>query len=116
MPSRWDMSTDGYVDPVERQIRAAIERGDFDHLPGAGKPIPDLAREYEPGWWAKRFLERVKVEDAARDLRALIRSEMPKLRVMEDREAAMQRIAEINEMVDEVNARLPEGEKVGRVE
>jgi hypothetical protein len=25
--------------PVERQIREAIERGDFDDLPGKGKPI-----------------------------------------------------------------------------
>lgn len=27
-------------DWVERQIRQAQERGDFDNLPGAGKPIP----------------------------------------------------------------------------
>ncbi|CAN5387435.1 hypothetical protein BH09ACT10_BH09ACT10_05460 [soil metagenome] len=26
---------------VEEQIRLAIARGEFDNLPGAGKPIPD---------------------------------------------------------------------------
>ena len=30
---------------VEQQLRVAMERGDFDDLPGAGKPIEDLGVE-----------------------------------------------------------------------
>jgi hypothetical protein len=26
---------------AEEKIREAVERGEFDHLPGAGKPLPD---------------------------------------------------------------------------
>lgn len=36
---------------IERQISEAIERGDFDGLPGAGRPIADLdARRDEMAW------------------------------------------------------------------
>ena len=34
---------------VDHQLRIAMERGDFDNLPGAGKPIKDLGREYDYG-------------------------------------------------------------------
>jgi DnaJ family protein C protein 28 len=38
----------GNESPVEQQIREAIERGDFDDLPGKGKPIDfGLANPYE---------------------------------------------------------------------
>jgi hypothetical protein len=35
---------------VDKQIREATERGDFDNLPGAGKPIADLDRPYDEVW------------------------------------------------------------------
>ncbi|MGX2041039.1 DnaJ family domain-containing protein [Methylocaldum sp. MU1018] len=36
------MSTLAFLDRIaEEKIRAAIERGDLQNLPGAGKPIPD---------------------------------------------------------------------------
>ena len=43
--------------PVERQIREAQERGDFDDLPGAGKPL-DLSDSGDPDWWVKRMARR----------------------------------------------------------
>ena len=43
---------------VDQQIRVAMERGDFDNLPGAGKPIKDLGTEHDPDWWLKRLIER----------------------------------------------------------
>ncbi|MGZ6734795.1 MAG: DnaJ family domain-containing protein, partial [Nocardioides sp.] len=36
---------------VDVQLRAAMERGDFDDLPGAGKPIEGLGEEHDPDWW-----------------------------------------------------------------
>ena len=45
---------------VEAQIRSAAERGLFENLPGAGKPIPDLA-DTDPAWWLKGFIRREKV-------------------------------------------------------
>ena len=43
---------------VERRIREATERGEFDNLPGAGKPIPDLDEPHDELWWVKRKLRR----------------------------------------------------------
>jgi hypothetical protein len=47
--------------PVEKQIREAQERGDFDNLPGAGKPL-DLSDSGDPDWWVKRFAERENID------------------------------------------------------
>ncbi|MFS0714074.1 DUF1992 domain-containing protein [Microbacterium sp. 2P01SA-2] len=39
---------------IETAILQAIRRGDFDDLPGAGKPIADLGPHHDPDWWIKR--------------------------------------------------------------
>jgi hypothetical protein len=41
-----------FEDWVERQVREAQERGDFDHLPGAGAPLRGLDREFSAEQWA----------------------------------------------------------------
>ena len=46
---------------VEEQIRVAMERGDFDDLPGAGKPIEGLGDSHDPDWWLKKLVEREKI-------------------------------------------------------
>ena len=46
---------------VERQIREATERGEFDNLPGEGQPIPGLNGRDDEDWWVKGFLEREKL-------------------------------------------------------
>ncbi|SDP36845.1 protein of unknown function [Pedococcus dokdonensis] len=45
--------------PVEKAIREAQERGEFDNLPGSGRPLHlgDPERD-DPDWWVKRFAER----------------------------------------------------------
>ena len=48
----------GFGTWVERQIREATERGEFDNLPGAGKPIADLDRPHDELWWLKQKLRR----------------------------------------------------------
>lgn len=50
--------THGWEAAVEAQIRSAQERGEFDNLPGAGKPIPGRDLPYDEGWWIRSFLER----------------------------------------------------------
>lgn len=47
---------------AERRIRAAMEDGGFDDLPGAGGPLPHAGRPYEPGWWARAHVERLRDE------------------------------------------------------
>ncbi len=46
---------------VDLQIQQAMARGDFDNLPGAGKPIKGLGTQHDPDWWVKQLIEREKV-------------------------------------------------------
>ncbi|MEU6407676.1 DnaJ family domain-containing protein [Microbispora sp. NPDC046933] len=39
---------------IDRQIREATERGEFDDLPGAGKPIPGQGKPHDEMWWIKQ--------------------------------------------------------------
>jgi hypothetical protein len=38
-----------------------MARGDFDDLPGAGKPIKSLGTQHDPDWWVKQLIEREKI-------------------------------------------------------
>ncbi|GII64273.1 DUF1992 domain-containing protein [Sphaerisporangium krabiense] len=48
----------GFESWIDRQITEAMERGEFDDLPGAGKPIPDIDKPYDELWWVKQKLRR----------------------------------------------------------
>jgi len=47
---------------VEKAIREAQERGEFDDLPGAGKPLKDLGDTDDPLWWVRRWAEREELD------------------------------------------------------
>jgi transglutaminase-like putative cysteine protease len=51
----------GWESWVDQQIREAAERGEFDDLPGHGKPLPDLDRPRDELWWVRKKLQREKV-------------------------------------------------------
>jgi hypothetical protein len=42
---------------VETALQQAMRRGDFDDLPGAGKPLPDLGGRHDPDWWIRRKIQ-----------------------------------------------------------
>lgn len=46
---------------VEVLIQQAMRRGDFDDLPGAGKPLTNLHQTYDPDWWIRQKIEREKI-------------------------------------------------------
>ena len=43
---------------VESVIDQAIRRGEFDDLPGAGKPLSGLGGRHDPDWWIRQKIER----------------------------------------------------------
>jgi hypothetical protein len=43
---------------VERLIQEAQARGEFDDLPGAGKPIPDLDEPWDEFTWLRKWMAR----------------------------------------------------------
>jgi len=90
-----------WEDSVERQIREAIERGEFDNLPGAGKPLAGLDGPRDEEWWAKEKLRREKVSYLP-----------PALAVRKELEVALERIAQatsevtVRQIVTDINERI----------
>jgi Domain of unknown function (DUF1992) len=100
---------------VDLQVRRAIERGEFDDLPGAGKPIPGLGGTHDPDWWAKRLIEREELTGLLPPALAL-RKEDAVLEARLDREtteAAVRRIlTDFNQRVVEARRQLLGGPPV----
>ncbi len=87
---------------VEIQIQQAIRAGEFDGLPGAGKPIPGIDGPYDPDWWLKGLIERERITGVLPAALAL-RKEDAELDDTLDRES---RPAEVRRIVEDFNARV----------
>ena len=51
-------SSETFESFAERKIREAQAEGQFDSLPGFGKPIPDLDGPEDENWWIKNKLRQ----------------------------------------------------------
>ncbi|NLW99280.1 MAG: DUF1992 domain-containing protein [Actinomycetales bacterium] len=51
-----------YETPADRAIREAMERGEFDDLPGSGKPLPPLGDPNDPLWWVRGLADREQLD------------------------------------------------------
>jgi hypothetical protein len=87
---------------VDQQIRIAMERGEFDDLPGAGKPIEDLGTQHDPDWWIKRLIEREKITGVLPPALQL-RKDDAELDARLDRHTAE---SEVRRELEEFNARV----------
>jgi Domain of unknown function (DUF1992) len=86
---------------VDLQIQQAMERGDFDNLPGAGKPIEGLGATHDPDWWLKKLVEREKVSVLPASLQ--LRKDDAELDAKLDRHTAE---AEVRRELEDFNARV----------
>lgn len=50
---------------VESALDRAIKRGDFDDLPGLGKPLTGLHGSSDPDWWIKQKMESEGINGVA---------------------------------------------------
>ncbi|CAM3859791.1 DUF1992 domain-containing protein [Nocardiopsis rhodophaea] len=95
---------------VDRQIREAADRGDFDNLPGAGKPIPDLDKPYDENWWVKKKLreENVSLLPPALALRKEAEDALAAVREARTEARARRIVEDINEKIrDALKRPLP---------
>lgn len=95
---------------VDLQVRQAIERGEFDDLPGKGKPL-DLGEEHDPDWWIKRLVERERIVVLPPSVQ--LRKEDAELDALLDQQpselAARAVVEDFNKRVIAARYRLPEG-------
>jgi len=96
---------------IDAQIRVAREEGAFDNLPGAGKPLPNLDREYDPLWWVKQFLQREQVSILPPSLELLrkVEKELAAIEKLPDEATVRHRVAVLNIQIAKVNATVTEG-------
>jgi hypothetical protein len=92
---------------VDLQVRQAMARGEFDDLPGAGKPIPGLDGTHDPDWWLKKLIEREQVTGVLPPALGL-RREDAELDARLDRESTEQAV---REAVADFNARVVEARR-----
>lgn len=96
---------------VERMIREATERGEFDDLPGAGKPL-DLTDSDDPDWWVKR-----KIRDENLDSSALLPAPLQLRREAQDFPGSLVDIPDENAVRDilvDFNRRVREAHLASR--
>jgi hypothetical protein len=94
---------------IDRQIREATERGEFDDLPGTGKPIPDLDKLDDEMWWIKRKVESEGLTMPLPPTLALRKEAEEALR----QAAGARTEAEARSIVEEINSRIRKAIRTG---
>jgi hypothetical protein len=88
---------------IDKQIREAQERGEFDDLPGKGKPLRDIDKPRDELWWVREKLRREEFTYLP-----------PSLQVRKDLDEARERIRnatsedDVRAIVEEINAKIRE--------
>jgi hypothetical protein len=97
-----------YIDLiVERQIAAAIERGELEVPPALkGRPLPDLDQVRPAGWWAEQFARREQSRLERDEARQERDAWCPRLWRAATRAELEGLVAEANARVDALNERL----------
>jgi hypothetical protein len=108
------MGSNRFESAIDKQIREAQERGDFDNLPGAGKPLPDDGELYDENWWLKKLVVReniggapasLKIKRAAEELTETVDAEWSEAKVRKI-------VIDLNERIDQANRGLLDGPPV----
>jgi hypothetical protein len=92
-----------YETSIDRQLREAQERGEFDNLPGTGRPLPDAGREYEEDWWVRDWVRREGSASAALPPTLQLRREAEDLERLVDRRSTE---PAVRELVDHLNEQI----------
>jgi len=94
---------------AEVAIQQSMRRGDFENLPGAGKPLPGIGTDarHDPDWWMRRKIEREQLRGIGPAAYTL-RTEDAGL---DERLDALHRPDEVRAAVEDFNARVIEARR-----
>ncbi|WP_051167811.1 DUF1992 domain-containing protein [Actinoplanes sp. N902-109] len=105
-----------YESHIDRKIREAQEQGQFDNLPGAGKPLSDHGQEYSEDWWVRDWLRREGAAGGALPPTLAVRREAGDLRETVDKrhteDEVRAYVAALNEQLRKARAGLLDGPPV----
>ncbi|MYT22789.1 DUF1992 domain-containing protein [Streptomyces sp. SID7760] len=96
---------------VDRQIREAAERGEFERLPGYGKPLASIDAPYDELWWIKGKMHRegFAALPPALALRKEAEDALEAVRAAPSERQARAILTEINEKIRAALRRPPPG-------
>ena len=96
---------------TERAIREAQESGQFDDLPGRGKPLDDRGGRYDPDWWAKQLVQREKLSilPPALAIRKRVAGELVRIRKLRREDDVRRALASLNAEIIHTNRTVSEG-------
>ncbi|WP_329329014.1 DUF1992 domain-containing protein [Streptomyces luteogriseus] len=102
---------------VDKQIRDAETRGEFDRLPGVGEPLPpEVESTYDELWWIKRKMARegFSVLPPALALRKEAEDALEAALAAPSERIVRKIIGEINDKVREMMFKPPPGPPLGK--
>ena len=91
---------------IDAQIDEARKRGEFDNLPGKGKPLKGLDEPYDELWWVRQLMIREEISYLP-----------PALALRRDAEQTLDRIKELSSegavraVIEELNGRIREANR-----
>ena len=93
---------------VDAQIREARERGEFDNLAGAGKPLASIDGHDDEMWWVKQWLKREELSftPPALALRKNVEDMLESIGRLRTERAVRDVVGELNERIRHMN-RIP---------
>jgi hypothetical protein len=96
---------------VDQQIREGQERGEFDDLPGHGKPLKGVDGTRDELWWVRDKLRRENVSytPPAMSLRVELEETLQKVGEAKAEEQVRTLVAAINERIRYVNSHTISG-------
>ena len=92
---------------MDLQIQRAMERGEFDNLPGHGKPLGDLGSPEDRDWWLKKLIERERITGVL-PAALQLRKDDAELDARLDREGSEK---QVREQVEDFNRRVVEARR-----
>lgn len=104
-----------YESHIDRQIREAQEQGQFDDLPGAGKPLPDKGELYDEDWWIRDLARREGLPGGVPPTLRLRREveDLPeRLRALRNEDRVRQVVEDLNTRIEQARRGLMDGPAV----
>jgi hypothetical protein len=96
---------------IDRQIEKARADGAFENLPGEGKPLTDMEEVYDPGWWAKKLVQREQISmlPPALEIRRNVERAMEDIGTRDDEKQVREKLEALNAEIARANARVTTG-------
>ena len=93
---------------TDLQVRQAQERGEFDNLPGKGKPLPNID-DHDDMWWIRQWLRRenLSVTPPTIAIRKSVEDTLASIERLRSETRVREVIGELNQRIRELNRKPP---------